>query len=248
MRIFTSTTELKAEAITLGDEAAEVVISPFRVKDYALLTTLGVMGAVGLTYAFDGTIQTKVQGLKGNSLDKVTNFGSNVIGNPFVHLGVAFAVYGGGVLADAPKWKDTGAMLGEAVLLADAGSFIMKQVVGRARPFVSNDRGDFKPLQFKTDYDSFPSMHTASSFAMASVMSSMTENLGGKLLYYSAATFVGFSRLYQNKHWASDIIMGAALGELCGRVVVHQHSKQSSVTLIPMVSDGAYGLALTKQW
>lgn len=247
--LFNSMAEIKKEAGIVGDEAVDVVTSPFELNYKGLVTTLAVAGAVGITYAFDYNIRDKVQGLKRNStLDNVTDFSSNVVGNPLVHIGIAAAVYGCGIYADSALWKETGLMLGEAALLADAGALILKQAVGRGRPDVTRDKNNFKPFQFKTDYDSFPSMHTASAFAMASVMSSTSESIYTKLLYYSAATFVGFSRIYQDKHWASDVLMGAALGELCGRVVIQHHSEPKSIAFMPMVANGTIGVTMLKEW
>jgi membrane-associated phospholipid phosphatase len=93
-----------------------------------------------------------------------------------------------------------------------------------------------------------PSLHTASSFAMASVLASSSESVPAKLLYYSAATFVGFSRMYKNKHWASDVVFGAALGELCGRVATNFHARTSRISLVPVVADNVAMLAVTGKW
>jgi membrane-associated phospholipid phosphatase len=91
-------------------------------------------------------------------------------------------------------------------------------------------------------------MHTASSFAMASVMASTTDNFGVKTLYYLGATFVGFSRMYKDKHWASDVILGAAIGELCGRVVTNYHSGNGRIAIAPLVSGDSALLALVGKW
>jgi len=245
--IFTSTKVLKEEVQRLGNEGLEVIETPIDVKNYGLIGTLAVTGAVGLTYIFDNDIRSKLQGTKSSALNKATDAGE-IIGNPFVHLGVAGAVYVGGILADSPKWRETGEMLGEAALLADGAGFILKSTIGRARPFVNGDKGNFRPFQFKSDYDSMPSLHTASSFAMASVMSSMSDNLLAKISYYSAATFVGFSRMYQDNHWASDVILGAAIGELCGQIVTRYHTSHGSIALAPMVSTNSASLALVGNW
>lgn len=247
--IFNSTTALKEQAVRLGGEALDVVKTPLDTDGHGLLGTLAVTGAVGLTYVFDDDIRTKLQGTKSKGLDKATDVG-NLLGDPYLHLGIATAVYGGGILADSPRWKETGEMLGEAVILADATSFILKEAIGRARPFVNGDKGSFKPGQFKTDYDSLPSMHTSSSFAMASIMAATSESMTTKVLYYSAATFVGFSRIYQDKHWTSDVVLSAAIGELCGRIVTATHVKKgnSKVSFVPLVSENSAGLAMLGRW
>ncbi|HEX8961110.1 MAG TPA: phosphatase PAP2 family protein [Geobacteraceae bacterium] len=245
--VFTSTAEIRKESVRLGSEALEVVRTPADTEGYGLLGTLATAGAVGLTYVFDADIRDKVQGTRGRTLDKAADVGS-IVGDPFVHLGVAAAVYGGGALAGSAKWQETGEMLGEAAILADASGFILKEAIGRGRPFAAQDKGSFRPFQFRTDYDSMPSLHTASSFAMASVLASTSESIPAKLFYYGAATFVGFSRIYKDKHWTSDVVLGAALGELCGRVVTDYHVRGKRVALVPAVSGDSAMLALQGRW
>jgi membrane-associated phospholipid phosphatase len=137
-------------------------------------------------------------------------------------------------------------MLGEAALLADMSSFILKQGVGRARPSTGSGSGSFRPFQFKGDHDSLPSMHTASSFAMASVTAASADSWLIGVGAYAAAAFVGFARIYQDKHWASDVVLGAALGELCGRVVIsyHDSATTSTVRLVPGIAHHAPLLAV----
>jgi membrane-associated phospholipid phosphatase len=245
--LFNSTAAIREETLRLGDEALEVVKTPFDTEHYGMIGTLAVAGAVGVTYIFDNDIRDKVQGNKNGTLNWATDAG-NILGTPLLHLGVAAAVYGGGVLAESPRLRETGEMLGEAALLADATTFVLKEAVGRARPFAGGEKGNFRPFQFKTDYDSFPSMHTASSFAMASVLAGTSEKISVKVLSYAAAAFVGFSRIYQDKHWTSDVVISAAIGELCGRVVTSLHAGKSKFMLAPQVSGNSAGLSLLARW
>jgi membrane-associated phospholipid phosphatase len=231
----------------LGHETVELAKTPFQTDNGNLLMTIGVGGAGGLTYLFDKDIHDKLQASRGKSLDKAADAGS-LAGNPFLHLGFAALVYGGGIVADSPKWKEAGEMMGEALILADASTFLLKEATGRGRPTATLSKGDFKPFQFKTDYDSFPSMHTASSFALASVAAATSRSFVMKATYYSAATFVGYSRLYQNHHWASDVLMGAALGELCGPVVTYYHATGQRVAIVPQAVENGAGLAMVGKW
>jgi membrane-associated phospholipid phosphatase len=64
-----------------------------------------------------------------------------------------------------------------------------------------------------------------------------------------AATFVGFSRMYEDKHWASDVLLGAAIGELCGRVVTRYHTAgKRRFALAPTISGNSASLALSAMW
>jgi len=231
----------------LAGESADLVTTPFNIENGNILITLGVTGATALTYVFDHDIQQKLQSNKSSGWNRAADAGA-LAGNPIIHLGLAALVYGAAIAADSPKWKETGEMMGEALILADASTFVLKEAVGRGRPTATNFRGDFKPFGFKNDYDSFPSMHTSSSFAMASVLASTSDSILTKMSYYAAATFVGFSRMYQNKHWASDIVFGAALGELCGRVVTSYHASGNKFTLAPQAYESGAGLALVGKW
>lgn len=245
---FSITGEAVNSVKRLAGEGEALVTTPFKVENGNILVTLGVLGVTSLTYTFDKDAQRHIQSRKSKSLDKAADVGS-VIGNPLVHLGLASFVYGLAVIDDYPKWKEVGEMMGEALILADASTFIIKEAVGRGRPNRTSSKGDFKPFGFKSDYDSFPSMHTSSSFALASVLASTSDSFIAKTGYYLAATFVALSRTYQNKHWASDVVFGAALGELCGRVVTSYHASDSTTyAIVPQAYESGAGLALVGKW
>lgn len=239
--------EINSGMKRIGNETTDLVTTPFQIENKNIFMTLGVAGAVGFTYIFDRDIKSKLQTNKSKGFNKAADAGT-LAGDPFIHLGLAALVYGGGIAADSPKWKETGEMMGEALILTDASTFLIKEASGRGRPNVTPSKGNFKPFGFKNDYDSFPSMHTSSSFALASVLASTSENIAMKTLYYSAATFVGFSRMYNNKHWASDVVLGAALGELCGRVVTNYHASGTKVSFVPQAYESGAGLALVGRW
>jgi hypothetical protein len=45
---------------------------------------------------------------------------------------------------------------------------------------------------------------------------------------YGGATLIGASRMYSNNHWASDVLMGAAIGTFAGRKIVRFHHSHPS--------------------
>jgi len=239
--IFTSSAAFKEELNRLGGEAALMAKAPV---DPYLLQTAAVAGMFALSYHYDQDIRSALQANRSRGLTRSTDVG-NIVGDPYLHLGVAALVYGAGALSERPKVQELGEKLGEALILADASTFVLKQAIGRARPTTGAGSGSFRPFQFKNDYDSLPSLHTASSFAVAHVLAHESDSLPVKILCYTGASFVGFSRMYKDKHWASDVVLAAAIGELAGNSVTRfRELKPGAVTLAPTVLGGTPMLVL----
>ncbi len=66
---------------------------------------------------------------------------------------------------------------------------------------------------------SFPSGHTTGAFAFATVMSFRHKNL--RIPLYIWASLVGFSRIYLDKHWTTDVIAGALVGITFGYITLN---------------------------
>ena len=65
------------------------------------------------------------------------------------------------------------------------------------------------------DY-SFPSQHTAMAFVGATVLHKELGHISPwiSVAGYAVASYVGYSRIARNRHWSSDVLMGAAIGIL----------------------------------
>jgi len=90
----------------------------------------------------------------------------------------------------------------------------------------------------------FPSGHAASAFAAASVL----ERHFGYRAWWPAltgASYVAVSRLVDNRHFLSDVIFGAALGEAVGWTVVGRHGR-SEYAVQPVPVRGGMMIALVR--
>jgi membrane-associated phospholipid phosphatase len=239
--VFTSGAAVKQEFSRLADEGKTFVTAPV---DPYLVQSAAVAGAFALTYVFDKDIRSDLAGAHSKTLKRLTNLGS-IAGDPYIHLGVTALLYGASAAADSPRYLQLSQEIGEALVLADGTTFVLKEAIGRGRPSTGDSNSNYRPFQFKTDYDSLSSMHTASSFAIAHVLATKTQSLPVKILCYAAAGFVGFSRLYQEKHWASDLVLGAAIGELAGDSVTRYYAgKTGGLSVAPVAVGGTPALAL----
>lgn len=103
----------------------------------------------------------------------------------------------------------------------------MKTLAGRARPF--RDPGPWEYAIGRGtrshEFRSFPSGHTAQAFTLAaSLTGELSEHLDWspgwlRPTLCGAAAMTGISRMYDDRHWASDVVMGAVVGTLASRLV-----------------------------
>jgi membrane-associated phospholipid phosphatase len=126
-------------------------------------------------------------------------------GNFDVQIAGGFATYVIGRSIANPRLASLGGDLIRGQLLSQGFVQATKFTVGRQRPDGSNSL-------------SFPSGHTASAFTTATVLQ---QHYGWKLGIpaYAFAGFVGASRMASNKHYLSDVLVGAGVGIAVGRTV-----------------------------
>ena len=168
--------------------------------------------------------------------NKILNRGAvvfRVIGHPGGMI-AGSTLYLAGLAVNDRRTQDLGLHSVESIMVGYVISGTIKAVAGRARPYASADNArNFKPFRGlrSDDYRSFPSGHATAAFALASLVSSETSHwwpdtrwVIGPVMY-GAATLTGVSRVYNNQHWASDVIAGAAVGTLTGiKLFRYQHS------------------------
>jgi hypothetical protein len=142
------------------------------------------------------------------------------IGETGTLAGASLVVYATGRLRDAPKVSHIGMDLIRALVVDEAITQGLKFSVRRERPDGS-------------DRHSFPSGHSSATFAVATVLE---RHLNWRLSVpaYALATYIATSRLHENKHFASDVAFGAAVGVIVGRTVTRPGSDQYVVGLWPV--------------
>ncbi len=210
--IFVTTDLLFAGAVG----ASTILVSPF---DSALANYL------------QGDLQTR-RSLRRLSwaVENITQPGAWIIGGGLFLAGKAFNV---------EEMERLGLRGTEAIVIGLGVATAIKFAAGRARPFVDRNPRDFQFGRgvLNGEYRSFPSGHTVMAFAAAVVVTEETRRYWDDAQWYVGpvmylgATLVGVSRMYDNKHWASDVIMGAAIGAFTGIKVLKFHDTRPNNSL-----------------
>jgi membrane-associated phospholipid phosphatase len=145
-------------------------------------------------------------------------------------VALSLATYAYGRIYDEPKVSHLGMDLLRAQIITEALIQPIKFATRRQRPDKSN-------------YQSFPSGHSAVTFAGATVLE---RHLGWKkaALAYVVATYVAMSRLHDNVHYLSDVAFGAAVGTIAGRTVT-QHGP-ANWTLMPVNVPGGVAVVASR--
>lgn len=157
----------------------------------------------------------------------------NPLGNPRYLVPFMVAGWAGGTLAGRPRLAASSAHLLAALAGAGVANGTLKAVVGRQRP-VGGDPRSFRPFNLDNRWQSFPSGHTVVVFSAASALATEADRPWVSAASYGAAALVGWSRVYEDKHWASDVVGGALVGVLAGRLTLagvhrlHPHDGESA--------------------
>jgi membrane-associated phospholipid phosphatase len=154
-----------------------------------------------------------------------------IVGNFAVQTGGAFLTYTIGRMTHSPKVARVGAEIFRAQIVSQGTAQAIKFAAGRTRPDGSDDH-------------SFPSGHSASAFATATVLQ---RELGWKagVPAFAVAGWVAASRVQMKKHYLSDVLAGATVGILAGRSVTIGTGK-ARFAVDPMAVPGGIGVNFTK--
>ena len=191
----------------------------------------------------------------------------NFLGDPGT-LVLSAATFGVGRLVRSPHVTDLGLHTTEAIVLSGAVTGLLKGVLGRQRPYVGP--GDADDFSFGRGFAngaraSLPSGHATAAFATAAAVTEEVRHwwprspwVVGPVLYGGAA-MVGLARMYDDKHWASDVVLGAGIGTISGLSVVrYNHARPhnrmdrwlgvASSSLLPAVAPAPGGGGVGLAW
>jgi membrane-associated phospholipid phosphatase len=145
-----------------------------------------------------------------------------------------------GQIKDKEAWLTYGIMYAEAFLLTFGTKDLLKNAVIRYRPYMYD--GDIPDGKDDEYYKSFPSGSTALAFLSAGFLSATFSaeypdsrwKIPITTGIYTLAAGVATCRIASGSHFLTDVLAGAAIGNLYGWAVPLLHKKQNDGNNIAM--------------
>jgi membrane-associated phospholipid phosphatase len=243
---------LKRAARDFIEDTGRIWSSPFRIKDRQVGPLIALAATTVFLIAADEDIRGAFQGYVtrhpwvGDVSPVVTQMGS---------LGAAATAgifFGAGLIFKDERARDTGYLAACAMAQSFLVEHALKGLTGRQRPYVadgadhwSGPTGFFKRYDpdYHGLYDSFPSGHTATAFSVATVVALQYRHRPWvPILAYTIAAGVGLTRVTMDRHWMSDVFVGAVVGHFVARLVVRSHTRRQR--LVPVLGCSGRGITL----
>ena len=136
----------------------------------------------------------------------------------------------------------------DMIILYALSNILNTGIVESTKRITARERPDF------SNRLSFPSAHTSTAFVAAEFLHqeykdrSVWISVGG----YAVASLVGMARVYNNRHWVSDVVAGAGIGILSTKIVywaypslqeaIGKKKQKANANFFPSYHEGNWGI------
>ncbi|HOA37953.1 MAG TPA: phosphatase PAP2 family protein [Flavihumibacter sp.] len=207
----------KAYLASYVSDFPKVVTAPAR-YDRRDWITVGVSAAgAGLLLLADKPIHRFMDQHHTAFLNSAANL-VQPFGNSYPPMIIA-GMYAAGLIAKDRRLEHASLMAAKSMLFSTVIYATTKKLIRRQRPTYTDNNLDFRaPFYGGKPFTSFPSGHTNTVFALATTLAmEYKDKKWVPIVAYSIASLTAVSRLYQDRHWASDVWVGAAFGHFITR-------------------------------
>ncbi|OYT11573.1 MAG: hypothetical protein B6I18_03550 [Bacteroidetes bacterium 4572_112] len=234
----------------IATDFPKLIISPIKWSGGEWIAAGAVLGAGALLYTQDKVIAEWWQSNRTDALDDANTYFFDPYGKMYYTAPLMGGLYLYGVYADDNKSKRVAMDFVQATIYSSVVVTVIKHLAHRQRPYQTDPLNPYLWDGLSTDdwgHTSFPSGHSITAFTFAAVVGThYKETVWVPVVAYSLAVLEGASRMYANKHWSSDVLIGSALGYAIGTFVVNQnHCKLKAMPIISTNFTGigfSYGL------
>jgi membrane-associated phospholipid phosphatase len=164
---------------------------------------------------------------RSNTLNTIMDIGTGYADTKYAMI-LPTTLYVGGLFGGHDGIRTTGRQIFQALLYSTAITQSFKYLVGRSRPHVAGDPFHARPFTSSDDYFSMPSGHSTVAFAVSSVLAQNINNIYASIGLYGLAATTAISRIYLDRHWLSDVFVGAVIGTTAGIFVTTRDERSTS--------------------
>lgn len=184
------------------------------------VVAISYSGAIYLCYRW---LDTRIQKFSQENKSRFQTFISNSVSGLGLGMVQSIGLGGTTIVAFAAKNKKL-----QQTVIIWAGSLLINSIVTdqlkislqRYRPDSGDPYNTFDWRKGPKLNKSFPSAHTSNAFTTATVFATQYKTTKWvPPIAYTLASLVGLSRIYDNAHWASDVLAGAAVGFLSAKAM-----------------------------
>lgn len=225
----------------------ELLISPVKWSGKEWIAAGAVVGTGAFLYSKDKEIAEFWQANQSDALDKANEYFFDPFGKMYYTMPLMGGLYLYGVFAKDSKSKRVSMDFVQATIYSSIIVTVIKHVAHRQRPYQTDPLNPNLwdgPFEGGWSHTSFPSGHTITAFTFAAVVGGhYKETIWVPIIAYSLATLEGASRMYSQKHWSTDVLIGGALGYAIGTFVVNK--SLYGINISPVVGSNYMGLGLS---
>lgn len=226
-------------------DTGAILLAPIGWKKDDWIKATAIMAGIALVSTQDANVKKFSQDIRSSDTEKVS-WGLEKLSNGGTSLALLGATYATSFIIKDQKLRSTSLTAVEGLAVAAVLTTIGKNVFHRTRPNSTDNPYEFSGPKLGGGNVSFPSGHTGSIFAVATVFAEAYKDTKlVPIIAYSVATLSGLSRIHDNKHWVSDVFGGAVLGYLAGKFVadrrINKIEKENKITITPSFNLGPQG-------
>ena len=210
----------RAYLLSYPRSAIVAVKEPLQWKKTDWLKAGGVILISGALYLADEEIRDFIQNNQSEELHAAADVARQFGEISYLLPASGLTALAGYAFHD-PKTADTGFLALKAILIAGATTRSLQLLTQRQRPFKEQGSELWNGSGIKWGRDSFPSGHSTVAWTLASVLSyQYSDQSWLPPVVYSLAALTSLSRVYEDKHWSSDVFAGAVVGMLAARLTL----------------------------
>ncbi len=222
-------------------DTRDILIAPAKWKASQWISLTAIAATTGVLFAYDKPIKDLSQRLRTPLTNNISHYGLDPLGGGTYCYPLLGIFYLHGLIWNNNRSKRVALLGVKAAILTGCFTEVVKLAFQRHRPNVSDNPYVFEGFWGSYQHKSFFSGHTSTIFSIATIIA--CEYKDKKLippLVYTIAGLVGLSRIHDNKHWASDVFVGAVVGYGIGKLI-YSHNNWG-IQISPAVSRNTTGL------